>query len=114
MRENQKTESARQLRIDSTPAEKRLWDQLRNRQLENAKFRRQAPIGLFIVDFICLDKKLIIELDGWTHSTEAEVANDIRRTAFLESQGFKVIRFQNIEIKDGMDEVLTLIKQALK
>ena len=114
MRENQKTETARQLRIDSTPAEKRLWEQLRNRQLEKQKFRRQAPVGPFVVDFICLDKKLIIELDGWTHSTEAEVANVKRRTAFLESQGFKVIRFQNIEIKDGLDEVLTLIKEALQ
>ena len=103
-----------QLRSDSTPAEARLWEQLRNRQLEKQKFRRQAPVGPYIVDFICLDKKLIIELDGWTHSTEVEVANDKRRTAFLESQGFKVIRFQNIEIKDDMDEVLTLIKQALK
>ena len=114
MREEQKVESARQLRKDSTPAEARMWEQLRNRQLTNQKFRRQAPVGPFIVDFICLEKKLVIELDGWTHSTETEVANDKRRTSFLESQGYKVIRFQNDEAMNGMDEVLTLIVEALQ
>ncbi len=114
MREGQKLETAKQLRVDSTPAEKRLWEQLRNRQMAKQKFRRQVPVGPYIVDFICLEKKLIIEIDGWTHSTEAEVSNDKRRTTFLESQGFKIIRFQNIEIKEGLDEVLTLIAEALK
>ena len=114
MREGQKLETARQLRIDSTPAEKRLWEQLRNRQLANQKFRRQVPVGPYVVDFICLEKKLIVEIDGWTHSTEAEVANDKRRTLFLEFQGYKIIRFQNIEIKEGLEEVLTLILEALK
>ncbi len=114
MREGQKLDTAKQLRVDSTPAEKRLWEQLRNRQLEKQKFRRQVPVGPYVVDFICLEKKLIIEIDGWTHSTEAEILNDKRRTSFLESQGFKIIRFQNIEIKEGLDEVLTLIAEALK
>jgi very-short-patch-repair endonuclease len=114
MRDGQKLDIAKQLRVDSTPAEKRLWEQLRNRQLAKQKFRRQAPIGPYIVDFICLERKLIIEIDGWTHSTEAEVSNDKRRTAYLESQGYKVIRFHNAEIKEGMDEVLTLIAEALK
>ena len=114
MRDGQKLETAKQLRIDSTPAEKRMWEQLRNRQLEKQKFRRQVPIGPYIVDFICLERKLIIEIDGWTHSTEAEVLNDKRRTTYLESQGYKVIRFQNAEIKEGMDEVLTLISEGLK
>ena len=114
MRDGQKLETARQLRTDSTPAEKRLWEQLRNRQLAKQKFRRQAPIGPYIVDFICLERKLIIEIDGWTHSTEAEVLNDKRRTSYLESQGYKVIRFHNAEIKEGMDEVMTLIAEALK
>ena len=114
MREGQKLETAKQLRTDSTPAEKRLWEQLRNRQLEKQKFRRQAPVGPYIVDFICLEMKLIIEIDGWTHSTEPEVSNDKRRSAYLESQGYKVVRFQNTEIKEGLDEVLTLIAEALK
>jgi very-short-patch-repair endonuclease len=114
MREGQKLDTAKQLRIDSTPAEKRLWEQLRNRQLAKQKFRRQAPVGPYVVDFICLERKLIIEIDGWTHSTESEVSNDKRRASYLQSQGYKVIRFQNVEIKDGMDEVLTLIAEALK
>jgi very-short-patch-repair endonuclease len=114
MRENQKLEIAKHLRVDSTPAEKHLWEQLRNRQLVNQKFRRQVPIGPYIVDFICLERKMIIEIDGWTHSTEAEVSNDKRRTSYFESQGYKVLRFQNIEIKEGMDEVLTLVAEALK
>ena len=114
MRDGQKLETAKQLRVDSTPAEKRLWEQLRNRQLKKQKFRRQVPIGPYIVDFICLERKLIIEIDGWTHSTEAEVSNDKRRTTYLESQGYKVVRFHNAEIKEGMDEVLTLIAEALK
>jgi very-short-patch-repair endonuclease len=114
MRDGQKLDTAKQLRIDSTPAEKRLWVQLRNRQLAKQKFRRQVPVGPYVVDFICLERKLIIEIDGWTHSTEAEVSNDKRRTSYVESQGYKVIRFQNVEIKDGMDEVLTLIAEALK
>ena len=114
MRDGQKLENAKQLRVDSTPAEKRLWEQLRNRQVAKQKFRRQAPIGPYIVDFICLERKLIIEIDGWTHSTEAEISNDKRRTVYLQSQGYKVIRFQNVEIREGMDEVLVLIKGALK
>ncbi len=114
MREGENLETAKQLRIDSTPAERRLWEQLRNRQLAKQKFRRQVPIGPYIVDFMCLERKLIIEIDGWTHSTEAEISNDKRRTTYLESQGYKVIRFQNAEIKEGMDEVLVLIVEALK
>ena len=114
MRDGQKLETAKQLRVDSTPAEKRLWEQLRNRQLEKQKFRRQVPIGPYIVDFICLERKLVIEIDGWTHSTEAEILNDKRRTNYLASQGYKTIRFHNVEIKEGMDQVLTLITEALK
>ena len=114
MRENQKLETARQLRKTSTRPEARLWEQLRNRQLENNKFRRQVPVGPYVVDFLCLEKKLIIEIDGWTHSTESEIKNDERRTAFLNAEGFKVIRFQNAEISQGMDQVLTLITEALK
>ena len=114
MRENQKLDTARQLRKELTLPEARLWEQIRNRQLEDNKFRRQAPIGPYIVDFVCVEKKLIVEVDGWTHSSESEILIDQRRTAFLNTQGYKVIRFQNIEIKEGLDQVLTLIAEALK
>ena len=114
MRENQKLNTARQLRKELTVPEARLWEQLRDRQLENNKFRRQAPIGSYIVDFVCVEKKLIVEVDGWTHSSENEILFDERRTAFLHEQGYRVIRFQNIEIKEGLDQVLTLVAEALK
>ena len=114
MRENQKLDTARQLRNDSTLPEARLWEQLRNRQLENSKFRRQATIGPYVVDFVCVERKLIVEVDGWTHSSESEILIDRRRTAFLNAQGYRVIRFQNIEIKEGLHQVLNLIAEALK
>ena len=114
MRENQKLETARQLRKEATPPEARLWEQLRDRQLDKNKFRRQAPIGPYIVDFVCVEKKLIVEVDGWTHSSEIEILSDQRRTALLNEYGYRVIRFQNIEIKEGLDQILTLIAEALR
>jgi very-short-patch-repair endonuclease len=114
MREGSKTFYARDLRHNSTVAEKKLWDQLRNRQLENHKIVRQFPVGPYIADFVCREKMLVIELDGQTHSTPEELTYDKMRTAFLNEQGYAVIRFQNIEVLDGMDEILVLISEALK
>ena len=114
MRQGAKIGSARALRREETIAEKRLWEQLRNRTLEGFKFSRQVPIGPYIVDFVCRDQRLIVEVDGATHATENELANDNRRTGFLKSESYTVIRFQNDEIMSGMDEVLTLILQALR
>jgi very-short-patch-repair endonuclease len=109
MREGSKTFYARDLRHSSTVAEKKLWNQLRSRQLENHKFVRQFPVGPYISDFVCREKMLVIEIDGETHSTAEELAYDSKRTAFLNEQGYAVIRFQNIEVLDGMDEILVLI-----
>ena len=78
------------------------------------KFSRQVPIGPYIVDFACREQRLIVEVDGATHSTEEELAHDNRRTEFLKSEGNGVIRFQNDEVLNGMDEVLTLILQTLR
>jgi very-short-patch-repair endonuclease len=114
MREGCKTFYARDLRHNSTVAEKKLWDQLRNRQLENHKIVRQFPVGPYIADFVCREKMLVIEIDGETHSTAEKLAYDSKRTAFLNEQGYAVIRFQNIEVLDGMDEILVLISEALK
>jgi very-short-patch-repair endonuclease len=113
MREGQKTFTARRLRKDETFAEKRLWEQLRNRTLDGFKFVRQAPIGSYIADFLCRDLNLVVEVDGATHSTNAERARDMARTRHLEELGFHVVRFHNDEVINGMDEVLTLLKQAL-
>ncbi len=90
------TSKARKLRNNQTDAEKRLWSCLRNRQLHGYKFRRQYPVGPYIVDFICLNKGLIIELDGGQHLEQE--AYDARRTLFLNQKKFKVIRFWNNEM----------------
>ena len=109
MRPKRKLNQARELRKNSTPAEAKLWGQLRNRQLEGFKFLRQATIGPYIVDFLCRKKKLVIELDGWTHSSPEELAYDARRTAFLNAEGYRVVRFNNSEALQGMDELLAMI-----
>ena len=97
---------ARNLRKNSTPQEQKLWNLLRNRQLKNLKFKRQYPIGEYIVDFVCKEKKIIIELDGSQHNFEENIKNDNERTEYLENLGFKVIRFWNNEIEDNIDGVI--------
>jgi very-short-patch-repair endonuclease len=95
---------ARELRKNMTDAERALWSKIRKRQISGYKFRRQQIIGRYIVDFVCNEKKLIIELDGGQHLEQAEYDKD--RTAWLESQGFEVIRFWNHEVLTMMDVVL--------
>ena len=97
---------ARNLRKNSTPQEQKLWNLLRNRQLKNLKFKRQYPIGEYIVDFVCKEKKIIIELDGSQHNFEENIKNDNERTEYLENLGFKVIRFWNNEIENNIDGVI--------
>ena len=89
---------ARKLRQSSTKEERVLWQLLRNRQFKNLKFKRQFPIGNYIVDFVCEEIKLIIELDGGQHNEPENIEADKVRTEFLESKGFKVIRFWNKDI----------------
>ena len=95
---------ARSNRKNPTDAERKLWSQLRNRQLMASKFRRQVPIGSYIVDFLCLESKLVIELDGSQHLTQIQY--DQTRTRYLESQGYRVIRFFNDEVLQNMEGVL--------
>lgn len=103
---------ARQLRHDATPAEQILWKRLRHRQLRGLKFRRQHPIGEFIVDFYCAEHKLIIELDGVVHAYQRE--RDQERTDILEHQGYHVLRIKNAEIKQDIESVLRRIIAACK
>jgi very-short-patch-repair endonuclease len=103
------TTTAKELRKNSTDAERLLWRQLRAKQLEGLKFRRQEPIGRFIVDFVCYEKSLIIEADGGQHAVEAE--KDAERTQWLNSQGFHVLRFWNHEILTNIDGVLEVIRE---
>ncbi len=101
------TATARELRKASTDAEHRLWHHLRAKQLEGLKFRRQEQIGRFIVDFVCYEKLLIIEADGGQHAVELE--KDEKRTLWLKSQGFHVLRFWNHDILTNTDGVLEVI-----
>ena len=107
-----KTARARRLRRDSTDAERHLWRALRNRQIDGHKVRRQVPLGPYVVDFACLDRHLVIEIDGGQHARTEPF--DSRRTAWLESQGFTVLRFWNSEISAETDAVLSAIREALR
>jgi len=102
--------NARRLRREMTEAEKRIWYLLRRRQFGGLNFRRQAPIEPYIVDFACLSIRLVIELDGGQHGANAE--KDAKRTAWLESQGYRVLRFWNNEVFENLDGVLHKISAA--
>ena len=103
----------RELRQRQTEAEKILWYKLRNRQLDGAKFRRQHPIGNYIVDFACLEKNLIIEIDGSQHNKEQAKEKDEQRTLWLEKESYKIIRFWNSDILNNIEGVLLYIKNVL-
>jgi 5-methyltetrahydrofolate--homocysteine methyltransferase len=104
---------ARTLRNQPTEGEKRLWRLLRAQQLSGRKFRRQAAIGPYIVDFICFTHKLVIELDGPHHTEHDAVIGDSRRTEWLTSRGFQVIRFRNQELDEDIQAVVGAIDEAL-
>ena len=106
------TNNVRALRKNMTDVEQQLWYKIRSRQLQNFRFRRQHPIGQYIVDFICLEKKLIIELDGSQHAEDQKKYDSIR-DLWLTQQGFKVLRFWNNDVLNNMDGVLITICQYL-
>lgn len=99
------TEKARILRKNMTKQERILWTFLRKKNINNLKFRRQYPIGNYIVDFICNEKKLIIEIDGGQHNENKNITYDQERTKYLESKAYKVIRFWNNDIDNNIEEV---------
>jgi very-short-patch-repair endonuclease len=102
---------ARQLREMQTNDEARLWQALRNRRLAHWKFRR--PIDRYIVDFVTLDGRLIIEIDGATHGSNAEVARDAERTCVLESLSFHIVRVNNLDVFGKLNGVLEMIEGTL-
>ena len=104
---------ARRLRSSQTSAEATLWRALRGRRLDRWKFRRQHPIDRYIVDFVTLDGKLIVEVDGVTHSTDGELTHDAERTRVLEAFGFHVLRVSNADIYENLDGVLEAIHNTL-
>ena len=103
---------ARELRRASTPAERKLWSALRGKQLLGLKFRRQYPLPPYIVDFYCHEKRLIVELDGGQHNEVAQTAYDRERTAWLQAQGLRVIRFWNHEVETDLVGVLEAIARV--
>ena len=103
---------ARKNRNNPTEAETLLWNYLKNNGL-GTTFKRQHIIGEYIADFVCMDSKLIVELDGKYHQLPQQQTSDIERTKWLENKGFRVIRFTNEELFDNIDQVLEKIKDNL-
>ena len=111
-RDQEQRDFARSLRNQPTEAEKLLWYFLRAERL-GVKFRRQAAIGAYIVDFVCFSHKLIVELDGPQHLTAEARAYDLRRTTWLTSRGFQVIRYRNQELDENPRGVVEKIQRVL-
>ncbi|MBE9553117.1 MAG: endonuclease domain-containing protein [Proteobacteria bacterium] len=106
------TRKAKELRQNRTEAEKRLWERLRRKRIDGFSFRQQAPIGKYIIDFVCFEPNLVVELDGGQHAGQVEY--DTRRTEWLESQGFRVLRFWNNEVFENIEGVEEVIQAALR
>ena len=107
------TRRARELRRLSPAAERILWSRLRNRGLQGEKFARSEPIGPYFADIVCRGAKLVVEIDGATHSTNEEIAHDRRRTAFLQADGYRVLRFANERVYENVAAVIDEIARAL-
>ena len=104
-------EQARQHRARPTATEAKLWQHLRGRRLDGFKFRRQHPVDRFIVDFCCLEHRLVIEIDGPVHQRLAE--RDSERTTILQALGYRVLRYTNDQVEHDLTAVLDAIREAL-
>ncbi|MHA6287646.1 endonuclease domain-containing protein [Maricaulis sp. CAU 1757] len=115
MRDTVKTSTlkARRLRHDMPYAERVLWQSLRARRLDGFRFRRQHPVGAFILDFACLSARLAVEIDGPSHDTPKARQHDIVRDRILRQAGWRVIRFRNVEVLDDLDRVVREIHRHL-
>jgi very-short-patch-repair endonuclease len=109
-----KTARARHLRQTATRPELKLWFHLRSSQMDGHAFRRQHPVGPYILDFYCAAAKLAVELDGDQHSDIPHRVHDAARTSFLSTRGIRVLRFANHELKENLDGVLDTIYRALR
>jgi very-short-patch-repair endonuclease len=105
------TRRARELRKQGTPAEIKLWQSLSKRQLHGFKFSRQIPIGPYFADFLCRSAKLVVEVDGPSHDVQVEY--DCARTELIEGQGYRVIRFSNMDVLQNLEDVLATIGRVL-
>jgi very-short-patch-repair endonuclease len=113
-RTDKRVPRARRLRREITLAERKLWWHLRRIPMEHSHFRRQATIGPYFVDFTCHDVKLVIEVDGGQHNMDDRRAKDLERTKFLESQGYRVLRFWNHEVLGNTEGVIESIAAAIR
>ncbi len=104
-----RTNRSRVLRSNAPSAEVLLWRALRNRRLTGLKFVRQHPIGPYFADFACRESKIVIEVDGATHSTASEVQRDAERDAYLAAEGYRVFRMHNADVRDNLNGVLVSI-----
>lgn len=111
---NEKNILARILRKNQTSQEAKMWKILRNFQMQGLKFRRQYPIGNYIFDFICKEIKLIIEIDGGQHNEPNNIEYDKIRTKFIESKGYRIIRFWNCDIDNNIEGVYQRILEEIK
>jgi very-short-patch-repair endonuclease len=107
------TPLARTLRRNATGAERRLWQRLRREQVGGFRFRRQVILDGFIADFACLDARMLVEVDGATHSTDEQIARDAVRSAALAAEGFDILRFTNEDVYVNPDGVLETIRMRL-
>ena len=105
---------AKTLRREETEAEQIIWSWLRRKQLKGAKFRRQQPIGNYIVDFVSFERNLIIEIDGGQHTIEQNKLRDNARTQWLGSQGFRIMRFWNNDVISNLEGVMVRIEEELQ
>jgi very-short-patch-repair endonuclease len=112
MTESMQHDRARRLRATMTDAEQRLWYHLRGRRFLGAKFRRQMPLGRYVVDFVCLEQRLVLELDGGQHADRTGADQD--RDAWLRARGFRVLRFWNNEVMEDLPGVLARIACELE
>ena len=103
---------ARELRKNPTDGERALWRHLRKRQLGGYKFRRQQPIGQYIVDFVSFEGRVVIELDGGQHSQQMDY--DSKRTVWLEAQGYRILRFWNNQVLQEIEAVKTIVSKVLE
>jgi len=109
----ERTTFARGLRRKMTTAEAILWRALRGAQFDGLKFRRQVPIGRYVVDFLCVECRFVVELDGRPHDDEEQKQHDELRDAWLKERGYRILRLRNDVVIGGGDIVLGLIREAM-
>jgi very-short-patch-repair endonuclease len=111
---NRTKECAKALRQKQSPPEIIFWRQIRDRRLGGFKFRRQYPIGRYVADFYCADLRLVIEIDGGLHCEEAQRVHDEERTRWIESRGYRVVRFWGRDVLNNLEGVLTVLLDEME